>query len=252
MTRALGKTAMGANRKIEGDGQRQWIGRRIRRRRLFLGLTQAALARGLGITFQQVQKYENGRNRVSETRLRGIALQLGVAPDYFAAQPLPVLADGVEEFLQSPEGIALCRALAGLGDGATRDRLVMAVNLFCDSHLKPEDGEAQILAAWLQDIVHRPGQNRKAAGLAIRAMKIELAQRIGKTIKARKLTQQSAARILFADQARVSALARGDVRGSSFEKLLRYLLLLGWNANLQIERQPAHRRGKIAVTACDL
>ena len=69
---------------------------------------------------------------------------------------------------------------------------------------------------------------------------------IGKTLKARKLTQKFAADILLTDQARVSALARGDVAATSFEKLLRCLMLLGWDANIAIARRPAGRRGKIA------
>ena len=51
------------------DGQ---VGARVRMRRLMLGLSQTALADALGITFQQVQKYESGRNRISASRLQHI------------------------------------------------------------------------------------------------------------------------------------------------------------------------------------
>jgi transcriptional regulator with XRE-family HTH domain len=59
------------------------VGGRIRMRRILLGMNQQALARKLGLTFQQVQKYENGTNRVSASRLAGIAEALGVRVRYF-------------------------------------------------------------------------------------------------------------------------------------------------------------------------
>jgi transcriptional regulator with XRE-family HTH domain len=59
------------------------VGARIRMRRLLLGLNQQGLARKLGITFQQVQKYENGANRVSASRLSEIAEALGIRVGYF-------------------------------------------------------------------------------------------------------------------------------------------------------------------------
>ena len=59
------------------------VGARIRMRRILLDMNQQALARKLGLTFQQVQKYENGTNRVSASRLSGIAEALGVTIGYF-------------------------------------------------------------------------------------------------------------------------------------------------------------------------
>ena len=59
------------------------VGARIRMRRILLDMNQQALAKKLGLTFQQVQKYENGSNRVSASRLAGIAEALGVAVGYF-------------------------------------------------------------------------------------------------------------------------------------------------------------------------
>src|SRR5689334_17161036 len=59
------------------------VGACIRMRRILLGLNQQALARKLGLTFQQIQKYENGTNRVSASRLIGIAEALGVTAGYF-------------------------------------------------------------------------------------------------------------------------------------------------------------------------
>jgi len=92
----------------------------MRVRRKVLGMSQDALARALGITFQQVQKYERGDNRVSASKLYGMAQFLGVPIAYFfdgleEAQGAPPLVaeDGVErsisEFLNTPEGVELAR-----------------------------------------------------------------------------------------------------------------------------------------------
>ena len=59
------------------------VGARIRMRRLLLGMNQETLANALGLTFQQVQKYEGGANRVSASRLSAMADILGVPISYF-------------------------------------------------------------------------------------------------------------------------------------------------------------------------
>ena len=61
----------------------QHIGRRIRARRLELGLTQTALGEALGVRFQQIQKYERARNSLPAASLPPLAERLGVRPDYF-------------------------------------------------------------------------------------------------------------------------------------------------------------------------
>lgn len=61
------------------------IGERIRRRRVELGLTQEQLACRVGISYQQIQKYECGANRISASRLYALACRLDVAPAYFYA-----------------------------------------------------------------------------------------------------------------------------------------------------------------------
>jgi transcriptional regulator with XRE-family HTH domain len=59
------------------------VGKRLRQRRTFVGMTQEQLGAALGITFQQVQKYERGANRVGASRLFDICRILDVQPQYF-------------------------------------------------------------------------------------------------------------------------------------------------------------------------
>ena len=60
-----------------------YVGSRLRLRRTLLGMSQEALAEGIGLTFQQVQKYERGTNRISVSRLVDICKVLKVQVDYF-------------------------------------------------------------------------------------------------------------------------------------------------------------------------
>ena len=62
------------------------IGRRIRERRLMLGLSQQQLAQAIGVTYQQAHKYETGLNRVSAGRLFRVAEALGAPPPWRAAR----------------------------------------------------------------------------------------------------------------------------------------------------------------------
>jgi transcriptional regulator with XRE-family HTH domain len=66
------------------------VGSRVRLRRRILGISQTKLGDALGLTFQQVQKYENGSNRISASRLFEISQILSVDPDFFF-QGLPEL-----------------------------------------------------------------------------------------------------------------------------------------------------------------
>ena len=59
------------------------VGRKVREARILCGITQEALAEPLGVSFQQVQKYEKGTNRIPPSRLMKIAEKLGVAVTHF-------------------------------------------------------------------------------------------------------------------------------------------------------------------------
>ena len=75
------------------------VGSRVRQRRWILGITQQALAEELGVTFQQVQKYEMGVNRISASRLWAIARLLGVPVEFFFEGLVPERRAG-----QTPPG----------------------------------------------------------------------------------------------------------------------------------------------------
>jgi transcriptional regulator with XRE-family HTH domain len=108
------------------------VGARIRTRRLLIGMNQETLAKALKLTFQQVQKYEGGANRVSASRLSQIADILGVPISYFFSDLEP---DGAEpslreletrERMQRPETIELIRSYYAISDpGARRQFLDM-------------------------------------------------------------------------------------------------------------------------------
>jgi transcriptional regulator with XRE-family HTH domain len=246
---------MAGPRAILAEEERRLIGRRIRRRRLFLTRSLAALARSLGVTYQLLQKYEAGVNQVPKGRLSQIASLLDVAPDYFSLEsPSTAMrgADALEEFLQSRQAIDFNRVVASLPDTA-RARLIMAVGFYCDSLARPEDPEMAALTRWLRKIADRGGGTDIAADAqeALQATKVELARLLGKTLRSRKMTQSFAAQILRTSQARISTLARGDVRGVSLDKLLRYFVLLGWDLSIGIARRPGDRPGKLQITVRD-
>jgi transcriptional regulator with XRE-family HTH domain len=98
------------------------VGARVRMRRRFLGVSQQALAARLGITFQQVQKYERGANRVSASKLYEIARSLETPISFFfegLAEPITdkrrprdieAQEESIGDFLHSPEGMELVKA----------------------------------------------------------------------------------------------------------------------------------------------
>lgn len=110
-----------------------FVGRRIRERRLKLGLSQVQLADGLGLTFQQVQKYEKGGNRVGAGRLYALAQVLDVPVSYFFdGAPMPekvrpvaeALAARSDDPMSSSETQRLVRAYYNLKDERVRARFL--------------------------------------------------------------------------------------------------------------------------------
>ncbi|MCZ4093172.1 helix-turn-helix domain-containing protein [Sinorhizobium psoraleae] len=116
------------------------VGRRIRERRQWQNMTQATLGDAIGVTFQQVQKYEKGMNRVGASRLQQISKALKVQPSYFFEGTIDeIWSDGqsaanhadippeVIEFAASEEGMELIRAFSRVDDNNVRCRLVKLI-----------------------------------------------------------------------------------------------------------------------------
>ena len=112
------------------------VGSRVRLRRMMLGMSQEKLGDQLGITFQQIQKYEKGTNRIGASRLQHIARVLSVPISFFFedAPPTPNSdTAGFEEasptnyvvdFLSSSEGIQLNKAFVRIKDPHQRRRII--------------------------------------------------------------------------------------------------------------------------------
>jgi transcriptional regulator with XRE-family HTH domain len=114
------------------------VGGRVRFRRMLLGMSQEKLGEKLGLTFQQIQKYEKGINRIGASRLFDLAQVLGVpvqffyeevtavdansfAPDGFADKPAE---RAIVEFLRSRDGLELNRAFIRIADVKARRAIV--------------------------------------------------------------------------------------------------------------------------------
>ncbi len=110
------------------------IGQRLRERRVVLGLSQTVLADGLGISFQQLQKYEKGFNRISAGRLYGCAELLGVRPEYFF-EGLEGFDSGTPDETRSDEALKLARAYYSIDDPAQRERVRKLVQAIARSDI---------------------------------------------------------------------------------------------------------------------
>ncbi|MGI9422277.1 MAG: helix-turn-helix domain-containing protein [Hyphomicrobiaceae bacterium] len=128
------------------------VGGRVRFRRMLLGMSQEKLGERLGLTFQQVQKYEKGVNRIGASRLFELANVLGVDVQFFydeapefgtpnqtagmAEQSSPDYVGGV---LKSREGIELNRAFARIADAKVRRSVVELVRSLADDQAQQGD-----------------------------------------------------------------------------------------------------------------
>jgi transcriptional regulator with XRE-family HTH domain len=129
------------------------VGHRVRLRRMMIGLSQERLGEKLGLTFQQIQKYEKGANRISASRLFRIAEVLDVPVAFFFEglpgrhgedettgfaedNPAPYMLD----FIGTPEGLQLNRAFTRIADPAVRRRIVDLVKSLVGPDDSPGDG----------------------------------------------------------------------------------------------------------------
>ncbi|THV12297.1 helix-turn-helix domain-containing protein [Rhizobium rhizophilum] len=130
------------------------VGARIRLRRNMLGMSQEKLAEGLGITFQQVQKYEKGTNRVGASRLQNIASILEAPIAFFFEEgPSPVLeangwvADTPTQLMTSKECVALARAFIAIEDKKVQQKVLSLVRAL--------SGDKSEASAGLEDPAHK-------------------------------------------------------------------------------------------------
>ena len=111
------------------------VGSRVRMRRLMLGISQEELAHALDLSFQQVQKYEKGANRIGASRLEHISrfLQVPVAFFFEGASDASMAAASeqdtrslalMDKFVSSQEGLRLARSFTQIEDEDVRRRIV--------------------------------------------------------------------------------------------------------------------------------
>ena len=111
------------------------VGARVRMRRLMVGMSQGKLGEALDVTFQQVQKYEKGSNRIGASRLQQLARVLEVPPAYFfegapnyehqvSGFAEPEGHSYVVDFLSTNEGLQLNRAFAAIKDPKVRKKIL--------------------------------------------------------------------------------------------------------------------------------
>ena len=129
--RSPGKTV-----KHRSDPEDVEIGLKIRALRVAKEVSQTTIADGLGLTFQQVQKYEKGANRVSAARLQKIAGMLGTPITFFYGEPGTRTKkqdqDGGLALIQSHGAIRLLRAYAEVSSAATKHALVLLAEALRD------------------------------------------------------------------------------------------------------------------------
>ena len=122
----------------------KYVGSRGRMRRIMLGMSQEKLGEALGLTFQQVQKYEKGTNRVGASRLQQVAHILQVPVSFFF-EGAPSASDDltgatsdapqptyVSDFLATSDGLALVKAFMRIKDPKLRRRIVGLVEQIVD------------------------------------------------------------------------------------------------------------------------
>ncbi len=113
------------------------VGVRIRMRRKEIGVSQERLAESLGITFQQVQKYERGANRVSASKLWEIAIALRTPVAYFYDGLGDREADAAQrnmsqEFMLTSEGLELMASFPRISEPAIRRKIIELVSVVAD------------------------------------------------------------------------------------------------------------------------
>jgi transcriptional regulator with XRE-family HTH domain len=123
------------------------VGSRVRMRRVLLGMSQEKLGEALGLTFQQVQKYEKGTNRIGASRLQNICKILQAPPSFFfEGAPSGFVEEPVEagfadlpptafvsDFVSTAEGLQLNRTFARIRSAKVRRKVIELVAVLAES-----------------------------------------------------------------------------------------------------------------------
>lgn len=123
------------------------IGSRVKQRRVQLDISQQKLSDAIGVTFQQLQKYESGQNRISASRLFQLSKSLEVPISYFfeglsrAAAPSEHRAD-LATLFSTRDGISLADAFLRIESAAARRAVVKLAASVADSKKKRETGKS--------------------------------------------------------------------------------------------------------------
>lgn len=149
----MAKTSNPLSSKVQGSPPKSrgphpidvHVGARVKLRRMILGMSQEALGKSLGLTFQQIQKYEKGANRIGASRVFELSKLLDVPIQYFyddygdtIGGPAKGLAegeadDGFMTLVNSPEGVELCRYFAAITDPQVKKRVLDLVKTIADT-----------------------------------------------------------------------------------------------------------------------
>ena len=117
------------------------VGLRLRQRRSFLGLSQSHIAQATGLTFQQIQKYETGVNRVSASRLHQFSQILNVSILYFFSDQESLrhnekantaTAPQLPGIVHQPEVLELMEAFSRIADKKTQDAVIHLISTMAD------------------------------------------------------------------------------------------------------------------------
>lgn len=124
---SIGVSSKGVTQRRSSPADKE-VGKKIRATRLARGLSQTKLSDRIGVSFQQLQKYESGANRVGAGRLEAIAKALGVPASHFLSEGVggdKRWNDAVMSLGATKLGIKLARAFAGIGNRSERIALVI-------------------------------------------------------------------------------------------------------------------------------
>ncbi len=121
------------------------VGSRVRMRRVLMGMSQEKLGGALSLTFQQVQKYEKGTNRIGASRLQQISEVLSVPPAFFFEDMPATEGSGIQpgfaedgstfvvDFLSTSEGLMLNKAFVRIKEPRVRKKIIDLVTALADN-----------------------------------------------------------------------------------------------------------------------